>query len=234
MIKVEIKGLKRAVRDLQVLAAKAIPHAARNALNSMAFDARSQWQGEIQREFTLRNKYTERSIRVDKASGTKIGSLRSVVGSVAPYMGDQEDGATVRGRGAHKAIPGPVAAGQAAGAKRTRVVRAGRRLSAIHVKHPAPKGDRKRRNMIAMQVARRAGNKVALLERPKGGKGLFLLGGGKRKITARLLWDVSRGSVKVPPTHTLQKSLKSSNTRFAHIQYNAVIDQLRRNRVFGY
>jgi hypothetical protein len=233
VVSVEMKGLTKLVDDLTRLRKSALPFAARNALNRSAFAARKEWQDEIKRTFTTRNNFTERSVRVEKATGTDLKSMQSVVGSVAPYMGDQEEGATVRGRGAHKAIPGPVAAGQAAGGKRTRLVRSANKLSAI----TAVRGKgttRKQRNAVAMAMAKRDGKPVALLERPGGGKGLFKIGGRKNRITARLLWDVSRSSVRVKAEPTLQRTLKRIHRRVEDIHVGAVIEQLKRHRLLGH
>ena len=83
-------------------------------------------------------------------------------------------------------------------------------------------------------MARRKGIKFALLERPRGGKGLFVLAGGKRRPTTRLLYDVSKSAVRVPPTPTLARTLRRVNARTAAILHRAVLDELRRAKVFGY
>jgi len=224
---------KKAVADLRRFRERALPYAVRNALNRSAFYARGQWQQEIQSSFVLRNPFTTRSVLYTKASGNDVRGMIAVVGSTAPYMGDQEKGATIRGHGRHKPIPGPVAAGQAPGGKRTKLVRAGNKLSAIHVQRAAG-ANRRQRNAVALAVARRTGGRVALLERPNGGKGLFRLFGGKRKPQARLLWDLSRGSVKVRPEPTLQRTLKRIQPRLAEIHRDAVVEQLRRHKILGY
>lgn len=234
MISVTFHGLDKAVFDLERAKAKAVPVAMRNALNVAAFEARRVWQDEIKRTFTTRNRFTERSIQVRKAEG-EGRQMASFVGSTADYMATQEDGGVVRGGGRHKAIPGPVAAGLAPGANRTRLVRAGNRLSALTARK-APRGaSRQQRNAIALAMARRAGGKVVLLERPKGGKGLFRMVGGRRRTTGtRLLWDVSRGSVRVPPARTLQHTLSRVKPKLQSIYYAALVQQLQRLNVLGY
>jgi hypothetical protein len=131
------------------------------------------------------------------------------VGSVADYMDEQEEGATIRGSGQAQGHPHSLqAAGQAGGGKRTKLVRGRFYLGAIQVAHPALSGGRRQQNAIAIAVARKQGKKVVLLNRPKGGKALFLMGAGtKRKLKTRMLWDVSRGSVRVKPEPTLERSI---------------------------
>lgn len=224
---------KKALKDLRQFREKAIPYATRNALNRSAFHARAEWQVEVRGAFTLRNKYTESSIRVERATGKDTRGMIAKVGSVAAYMDEQELGATVRARGKHKPIPGPVAAGLQPGAKRTKLVRAGNKLSALHVSRPVGKSS-KQRNAVALAMARRKGQKVALLERPKGGKALFRLTGGRKKVQTRLLWDLSRGSVRVKPTPTLQRTLARIQPRLAEIHRDAVVEQLKRHKILGY
>lgn len=234
MITVDVKGIERMVSDLKKLAAKAAPFAIRNSLNASAFEARRRWADDIKRSFTLRNTFTERSLRVEKVKGMNPERMHSRVGSVAPYMGDQERGSTVRGRGRHKAIPAPAAAGQPPGGKRTRVVRAANKLSAIRVPRNIKGRSRQQRNAAALSMARRKGTKFALLERPKGGKGLFRVMGTQRKPKTRLLWDVSRSSVRVPATPTLKRTLSMMGPRMLELHHAALLEQLKRHHIAGY
>src|SRR6185503_17958101 len=172
---------KKVVKDLKTFREKAVPYAVRNALNRSAYAARGAWQEEIRNSFTLRNKYTERAVRYEKATGKDVAGMIAKVGSVADYMDEQEHGASIHANAKHKAIPGPVAAGQTPGGKRTKLVRAGNKLAALHALR-APGNTRKQRNAVALAMSRRAGRDVALLERPKGGKGLFRLMGGRKRL----------------------------------------------------
>jgi len=224
---------KKAVADLQRFREKAVPYAVRNALNRSAFHGRKVWQAEMRDHFTLRNHFTERSALVERATGTKLAGMRAVLGSVAPYMGQQEKGATIRARSKHKPIPGPVAAGQAPGGKRTKLVRAGNKLSALKAQKGAG-SSRRQRNAVAIAIARRRSENTLLLERPGGGKGIFKLMGGRRKATTRLLWDLSRGSVRVSPEPTLQRTLKRIQPDVERFHLESVVGQLKRHRILGY
>lgn len=235
-IKVELKGFGKLTDDLNKFAARGLPYAVRDTLTGSAFALQKRWRAEVKSSFTLRNRYTEQSIRVDKAQGAKVESMQAVTGTIAPYMPDQEEGATVRGRGKHKAIPTAIAAGQGQGAKRTRVVRAGLRLQAVNVPtHPLPSMGRRRQNAVLMAIAIRKGERFALLNRIKTkGRAIFEVRGGKRSGRARMVWDMSRGSVKVHREPTLHRSIASSTADFERAQYAAVLKQLQRNKVFGY
>lgn len=225
MIKVELKGAKEMVADLKKMREKAVPFAIKNALNTAAFETRRLWQAEVKSVFTSRNLFTVNSIRVEQATPTK---LQATVGSVAPYMGLQETGGTDSGRHGRKPIAGPVAAGQAPGGKRTRLVRGRFKLPAINVAHPALHGNRKQRNAIAIAVAIKSGSKRAVLERPGGGKGLFILGGRAKAPTVRLLWNVSKSSVHIKAEPTLQRSLDAVKPKLEHMMEAALTQQMQR------
>jgi hypothetical protein len=175
--------------------------------------------------FITRNTYTERSVRVEQASTT---NLVAKVGSVADYMDEQEEGGTVKGRGAHKLIPQAAAAGQAPGGARTKLVRARFYIGAIQAAHPKTSGGRRQQNAVAIAVARKTGKNVALLIRKKGGKALFWVGGGKRSLKLRMLWDVSRRSVHVKPEPTLARSLGVVKPKLEHMMSAALTQQMQR------
>jgi|SRR6478736_13161 len=226
MITVELKGDKRMVDDLAKMRAKAVPFAIRNALNTCAFEVRSIWQRDIKSTFTNRNTFTANSVRVEQASVTK---LEARTGSVAPWLRTQEDGGVVHANRRVVAIPGPSAAGQAAGSgKRTRLVAGRFKLGAVQVAHPALHGGRRQKNAIAIAVARKQGKTVVLLTRPRGGQGLFSISGGKRKLKTRLLYDVSRGSVRVKPEPTLERSVAAVRPKVEHMMQAALTQQMQR------
>lgn len=234
MLAVKWNGVGEMIGDLKAFAHKAVPFASRNAVNTTAFEAMRQWRGEIKRSFVLRNQYTERSIRVEKAQGGRGGGrIEAVVGSLAPYMSTQEFGGTVSGKSGKKAIPGPVAAGQPPGAKRTKMVRAGSRMSRLKIQRIRTTNKRQY-NAVAIAMAKRRGQKVAVLHRPGGGKGVFEIRGSKRKPNPLLLYDVSRGSVRVEATPTLQRTLRRMDARIPRIWFDAVLAELKRHRIAGY
>ena len=226
MITVKLTGAKEMVKSLERMRQKAVPYALKNALNTAAFETRTIWQADIRKSFVNRNAFTERSIRVEQASTT---NLVATVGSVADYMGTQEQGGTVKGKsGSHKAIPMAAAAGQAAGSARTRLVRARYYLGAIQVTKVAGHGGRRQQNAIAIALARKQGKSIALLTRPNGAKALFALSGGKRKLKTRMLWDVSRSAVKVHAQPTLERSLAAVKPKLEHMLETSVQQQMQR------
>lgn len=212
---------------------KAYGYAVRNALNDCAFEHRKAWQAEIRRTFTNRNPFTERSIRVDKAQGTNVKAMKAVSGSVAVWMGDQEEGATVKGKGGkHKAIPTQ----GARGGNRTKLVRAQYRVGAISVLDPKlSKYKRRQQNAIALAIAVRKKQRFALLNRiSMKGRGLFEVKGLKRSAKTKLLWNLSKGSVKLKPAPTMRHAILRSKSAFERIMYNSMLYQLKRNKVMGF
>lgn len=91
----------------------AFPLAIKGTLNTLAFESRKGSQTTIRKDFELRNKFTEKSVRVETVKTLKITDMVSTVGSIAPYMEKQEEGAVERSSGKHGLrIPTGAAAGQ--------------------------------------------------------------------------------------------------------------------------
>lgn len=224
----DVIHLKNALYNM---ARRGVPHASRNALNAVAFAAREQWQRELQFAMTLRNDWTRRSIQVTKAKGTDVASMESKVGSAAGYMEVQEHGGTERKKHKHGvAIPTGVASGEGRGARpRKRLVRAPNRLPKIQLT-PRIGDNQKQRNAIAIGAALRAGRKHVFLELEKR-KGIFRLSGGKRKPRVDLVWDLTRPSVRIPPTRTLGLTLQNIGPRMKQAIIGALIAQLQHHRV---
>ena len=223
MLSVKFSGLDQLVRKLADARSKAIPYAIRDAINDQAFQARSEWQHEMGSAFTLRNRWTVGSIRIEKATGLNVASMQATVGSLAPYMGKQEFG----GANEHTSVPMAPAAGQAPGARRTKVVRAGSRLSALNVtregRAPTPGVAR----MIAIREARKSGSKTVLL-RYGGKQKLFRVMGGKRKAKLRTLYRVGLGGMRVPQTPTLEPAVATVRRHAEGMYLRSVKRQLHR------
>lgn len=229
---VSMRGLDKLTADLAFFASKSIPYAARNGANNMAFQARAIWVEEIEKSMTLRNRYTVKSVRVDKATGNRIENIRAVLGSVAPYMAAQEDGSPRQLGGKH-AIPTSAAAGQRGARPRTKLVRRPNVLSAIHLAKRGTHGSRAQRNAISMSQAARAGKRFVFLDLQRG-RGLFRIGGGKRKPNVTMLWDLSRGSVRVPKNPTLERAVAKQQGKAVDVYHAALIEQAKRAKVLGY
>jgi len=209
-LSVDMKDMILLRSKLGELSKKAVPFAVRNGLNTVAFTARKEWVGRMPRALQLRNKFTVNSVRVEKATGYDIDSMQSVVGSVAPYMLAQEQGATKTAHGKHGVpIPTTSAAGQAMSApKRTKEVRKKNWQSALSLAPRISYGVRQYRNAVAIANAAKTGGVVFLdLGRRKG---IFrITGTPKGQMRFRMLWAMSKRSVRIKPTPTLEPTVEA-------------------------
>jgi hypothetical protein len=226
-LKIDTRDARKLEADLKKFQ-KSMPHAVRNGLNRTAFQGRKDWNAEIERTMTVRNTFTTRRTIVDKASGTNLQSMRAVLGSAAPYMGDREQGETKSKKGKH-GVPIPTV-GVARGSIK-KLVRPSNKLGAIRLQDRTG-SSRKQRNAIALRMAVKRGSKFAFLELDGGG-GLFKVTGRKR-LNVRMVWDLRRTSVQVPPMPTLERTLQKLDPKIDRFMVDAVVEQLRRNHLFGY
>jgi hypothetical protein len=237
MVTVSAPGMRKLVEDLQMFRAKAIPHAVRNALTAMAFEARGEWSDEMRKKFTLRNRFTTSSPRVLPARGVHIPSMESRVGSPLEYLAKQEQGFEQRAKGKHGApMPTPVAAGQTAGAqKRTRTVRKALTLGAIQLEQVKPRnayGGRRQRNAVAIRLAAKTGKRLVFLDLGKT-KGIFKIT-GTRRLSVREVWDLSRKTRTVPAHETLGPAVQRVRAMQPSIYASAIVAELRRARILHY
>lgn len=102
----------------------AFPLAIQNTLNTAAFTTMRQSRKTIREDFEDRNKFTERSILVNKAKTLKISEMVATAGSKAEYMLDQEEGRKVSSKGKQGLrIPTGAAAGQRQQFPRKKVIK---------------------------------------------------------------------------------------------------------------
>lgn len=219
---------------LYEMARKGVPHAGRNALNRAAFATREQWQRQIYFDLTTRNAWTARSIQVDQARGLDVARMEATVGSAAPYMRTQEEGGVEQKQGKHGvAVPTPVASGEGRGARpRRRMVRGPNKLPNIQLTARIG-GTQKQRNAIAISGALRTGRRHVFLE-TENKKGLFRISGGKRRPKIDMVWDLTKPSVRIPATPTLQPALQAVQRRLPDILVRTLLEQLQRHRVVGF
>lgn len=242
LVDVDWRGMEKLQRDLQIFARKAIPHAVRNGLTRTAYEARGEYIEAARSRLTLRNTWTERTIQVAPARGMVVDQMEARAGSTAQYMADQEAGKTEVASGKHGVpIPTSFSAGQGLKKKpRTRLVQRPNRLPAIDLASRgsarASRGrssNRMQANAIAIRKALAAGSKYVFLDLRRR-KGIFKLQGSKRGLKVRLVWDLSERSVRVRPTPMLLQAIIQTLNVAPRIQAAAMVEQLRRNKVFGY
>lgn len=232
------KSLQRATKNIDKKLSAftgSVKYAQRDYVNSMAFEARKRWIGEMQSAFVLRNNWTARSVQVDKA---KVSSSSAVVtaktGSVAHYMADQEYGGQKTKGGKHGvAIPTTTAAGQGLKARpRTKQVSARNKMTSIRLAARIT-GDRRQRNAAAIRMAAKSASKVAYLDLDTR-RGLFKIMGSSKRPKIRMLWDLSRTSVEIPRKPTLGPAIDNiAHTQRIRLAVTHLKQQLQRNKLIS-
>lgn len=235
---IDTRDAEKLARDLRTYKRSAVPFATRNVLNDLAFEAREQWRREMESEFILRNKWTQGSVRVDRAQGINLSLMRSTVGSVADYMGTQEHGGNKRGSGKHGArVPTAVAAGQAQGSRpRKRPVRGPNRMAAIQLARIKHRPGQSKRQQVAASIAEavRKSKRWLFLDADHDRQGFYKIIGGKSRPRLQLVWDMSAGSVKIPASKTLAKATARATRKTGVFAQRRLAEQLRKHRAFGY
>lgn len=236
-ISVQIRGIDGMQRDLETLAKRSLPFAARETVNTLAFEGRKIWQEEIRGSLTLRNKFTERRVLVERARGLRMNDMEATLGHTEPYMALLEDGRPQKAAKRFRPIPTEHAAGQAKGSLaggRKRAVRAANVITKLgSLKFKRSGRGRKADNARAVQTAIKTGKRLALLDMGRR-KGIYRVMGSKRNPTIRKLYDLTRRVTPKPQVPTLARTLKRTLILGPSIAHGALLKQLRRSGIAGY
>lgn len=230
----QLKAFEKALRAFPRAHALAV----RGMLNTAAFQARREWQKNIKARMVVRarGKFgAVGSIRVDRARGGAPTGGRSVVGSIAPYMSDQEFGGTRRAGGKRGVpIPSRFASGEGRGrSPRKRLVRESRSLRAIRLSRRRNKGgatalNRNRRAMIAIKVAQKAGTEFVFLDLQRA-PGIYRVPQGRGRL--ELVHETQRSVINIPKNPTLLPAIKTVRPRMPGIYKAELRRQLVRRRI---
>lgn len=222
-LRLHIKGLDAMQKSLEELSKRGLAAASRESLTNLAWAGRTIWQGKLQQENILRNSFTERRVLVDPARGTKMAGMEARLGHVSDYVRDLEYGKGSTARG--KAVPIPELAARTGGSKKKLVGRPNK-LAAIGRLPTKRKGkSMKARNAFALRAAAKSGKKLVVLEGPRS-RGIFRVGGGRRHIKVKKVWDISHRQVTRPKRPTLQATLNEVLRQAPAIAEKAMLKQL--------
>lgn len=219
-------------RELETLAKRSVPFAARETVNNLAWAGRAAWQEEMARSLTLRNRFTASRALVDPARTLRLSAMEARLGHTEPYMELLETGKPERAAKRYRPIPTEVAAGQAIGSLpggRKRAVRPSAiitRLGSLKVSGGKFRS-RKANNARAIRGAISSGRRLALLDLGRR-KGIYRVMGGKRRPRIVKLYDLTRRKTAVPRTPTLQRALERALEQGPRIAYMALARQLVR------
>lgn len=233
---IEIRGLDELQRELEQLAKRSIPYAARETLNGLAFAGRKIWQEQMAESLTLRNAFTQRRALVERATGSRMIDMQATLGHTEDYMRRLEAGIGERAKRGGLAIPSEAAAGQAKGslpAGRKRAVRPSLVIRVLgKIKRQSSSMPRKARNARAVREAIKNGSRLAYLELDRR-RGIYKVMGGRKRPQIRKLYDLSRRAVPLPRIPTLQRTLDLALLQGPTLALAAIQRQLDRQRAKG-
>lgn len=236
MLDIKTRELRRMEKDLELFNARALPYATRQTVNQLAWTTRRAWQGEIRERLVTRNKWTEQSVRVQQTRSLEIRRQESRTGSTADYMERQEYGGTVT----HDGSEGhPIATSYASGEgmasqPRRRLPRKPNKLRNIHLSKARQRvRSQKQRNLLAVKEAAQSGRPYVWLDLGRR-QGIFRVTGGRRNPNVRMVWDMSRKSVRTPRTPTLEPALQTVGPKMDVLYRKALRFQLKRHKILGY
>jgi hypothetical protein len=229
---VTLVGLDAMQRELETIAKRSVPFAARETVNGLAFAGREAWQDEMRQSLKLRNRFTERRALVDRARTLRMSAMEARLGHTEEYMRLLEFGKPEKAAKRFRAIPTEIAAGQAKGSLSGGRVKAVRpsaiitRLGSLKLKG-AKARSRKANNARAVRGAIRTGRRLALLDLGKGA-GIYRVMGGKRRPKIVKLYDLTRRRTPMPRTPTLERALTRALSKGPAIAFAALERQIAR------
>ena len=228
MLVVTTKDIEKLHKALKSMDKRALPYAARNALNTSAFATRTEWAKEGERTMTVRNKWTfgGRHHRVVKARlQTNIRFMEAAVGNTHRYMAQQERGFS-RSAGGRKGVPIPTTESRISGQHR-RLVRRAYWRSRIKIGKRVQMGGkvRSRSQYIAANIraAKKAGHNLVYLELGPT-RGIFDV---RWKTKMKLVWDLSRKHTRTGKNPMLRRTLKRLKPAFKIYHRSALEEQIR-------
>jgi hypothetical protein len=208
---IDTRDVKKLQREMAFFGDKLHPKAQANALNRGAFETRQKYAKASRRKFTIRNRFTERSIQFEKVKGLNPRNQVAVVGSTADYMLDQEFGTTITKTGKHGVdIPTSSASGEGPTATpRRRVVRRANLRGSITLQRRRIKARSKKQYIVSsIKATAKQGGRNRFLYLPfDRHPGIYKVMGGKRKPRIVLMHDFSKPSVVIQARRPLKQSV---------------------------
>lgn len=227
MMKLDVRQAKALEGQLLKIREKALPFATRETVNATAWNTRKEWQREISENMITRNRWTAQSIRVTPTRSLDIRQQVAIVGSLESYMERQELGGTVLKGGKHGVpLATSYASGEGEGARpRKRMPRKDNRLSSIKLGHSKMGG--RGNNVGAIMEAKAAGQKFVYLDTGRR-KGIFRILGKKKFVKIKMVYDLTRSSVRTPRNPTMKPAVAVTGQQMAGVYASKVQYQLDR------
>ena len=238
LVTMQDKDLKRFERDLKRFAKRAYPFATRATLNRTAFAARKASQAVIRQTMQTRTKgklSATGSVMVERAKSLNVRRQIASVGSIAPYMLDQEFGFTNRSTGRHGVrMITTFASGE--GLKtipRRKVARKRRAIPNIKLQRRGGRNmSRKQRNFLMVRSVAKTSNPFVFLDLGKR-KGIFEVLGTKDKPRPRMVADLSQRTRSIPAHPWLKPGVERAAKQLPKIYREELRKQIHRHKVFS-
>lgn len=225
MIRADLTQVRQLEHQVRRMREQAIPYAVRFAMNGVAFDARRYWVDNMRQQLTLRNRWTERSPRVEQGRSLDMNRMQAVLGSPLEYLEDVEFGGV---------NTSPIPTGKASGEGRTRnrrqTVRRRNRQDRLQARRLP------RQQPIAQAVAEAISDRqrVVLAERghPLLTAGIYRIEGGTARRPERAslqlvqAHDPERTTTRARPI--MREAAEQANAGAVHKYADALRFQLRR------
>ncbi len=234
MFSIKTKKIRDLENQLYMVAEKAVPYATRNTVNNAAFLGMRLSKTRIAKSLTLRNKWTEKSIRVNPTRTLNVSRQMALLGSTEDYMEDQEFGAIKRRKGK---IGVPLATGESSGegdtpTPRKRLPRGKNKLRKIRLSRRRAQGKtKKQKTLIRVREAIKTGNRYVYLDTGRT-KGVFRVKGGTKKnpqnAVVRMLYSLNESSVRIPRDPWLYPSVERTKAFIPDIYTRSLKFQLKR------
>jgi hypothetical protein len=225
--------------ELDKFGERTFPHAVRDTLNITAFEASFEAKKFANHIFTMRNQYTTRSIRYERARGSSVNQMSSAVGSVQDYMREQEEGFTRTTRGKHGlAVPTGYAAGQDGARTRTKPIRRSNWLQRLKIARSKRGAASVRQEIVqAAQEAVSTGRRTVWL--PLRHPGLYRIVGGRRGTRGwprganlKMLYSTEDRTLRTESHQWMEPSVRVIMTRQDEYWRRALLHQIEINRQF--
>jgi hypothetical protein len=234
MIQIDDKELKRFEKDLLKFKKSAFPFASKTVLNNLAFESMKVSKNTIGSKMTLRNKFTQQSVRYEKTNTLDLKKQESKVGSIAPYMETQEIGGRKNKTGkVGVSISTGYSAGQEGSGTRTKLPTNSNKMKNIILNSRTKNAkSRKQRNFLLIKESAKNNKKFVFLDLGKT-KGIFKLIGGKKNTKIKMVHSLSNKSVTIKKNEWLQPSVNKALDKKATFYKDALIFQLKRHKLFN-
>lgn len=234
MIQIDDKELKRFEKDLLRFKKSAFPFASKTVLNNLAYESMKVSKNTIGSKMTLRNKFTQQSVRYEKTNTLDLSKQESKVGSIAPYMETQEMGGRKNKTGkVGVSIATGYSAGQDGSNTRTKLPTNSNKMKNIILNSRVKNAkSRKQRNFLLIKESAKNKKKFVYLDLGKT-KGIFKLIGGKKNTKIKMIHSLSNKSVTIKKNEWLQPSVNKALDKKATFYKDALIFQLKRHKLFN-